>query len=474
MKMTKKDSIKLGFLPTRRNVFDPAEAARMKDIVLKQIQQFENLEIITIDALNSEGLIFDAADAERAADIFIAEKVDAVFAPHCNFGTEDAVAKVGKLVGKPFLLWGPLDEAPDSAGFRMRDSQCGLFATSKALIRYNVPFSYITNSTADSRTFLQGFEDFIRIASVIKAFRSARIGQISTRPGAFLSVMVNEGELLEKFGVEVVPMALTELEERMNKIIKENSPEYQVLLDSFGQYDNRCLRQESLSSAAGMKIAIEQWAQEKSLSGVAIQCWDAMQSSCGIFPCFVNGLLTDSGLPVACETDILGALSLIMLKAAVMNQTPAFLADLTVRHPSNPNAELLWHCGNFPPSIAKSKVAIGPQGPNDYDVAGRFEARGGDLTLLKMDGVSGNYQLLMGEAKGTDGPDNAGTYIWAEFENWAKWERRVIYGPYIHHVGVVHGKVARIMYEACRYIPGLEPDCVEPTKEQLEEQLLYQ
>ena len=36
-----------------------------------------------------------------------------------------------------------------------------------------------------------------------------------------------------------------------------------------------------------------------------------------------------------------------MLKASSLNKGLPFLADLTIRHPENENAELLWHCGPF-------------------------------------------------------------------------------------------------------------------------------
>jgi hypothetical protein len=51
--------------------------------------------------------------------------------------------------------------------------------------------------------------------------------------------------------------------------------------------------------------------------------------------------------------------------------------------------------------------------------------------------------------------------------DWPLWEERIIRGPYIHHVAAVHGKYAPALYEATRYIPGLQPDPVQPTGEQI-------
>ena len=130
--------LKLGFAPTRRvlttpKAFNKDEARRIKDCIEAEIRTYPMLELVTLDTINDEGLLFDVADAEKAAALFLREQVDAVFIPHCNFGSEEAVAKLARAVGKPVLIWGPRDAAPDANGDRLTDTQCGMFATTKVL-----------------------------------------------------------------------------------------------------------------------------------------------------------------------------------------------------------------------------------------------------------------------------------------------------------------------------------------------------
>ncbi len=465
--------LKIGFLPTRRKVFSKEEAGKYKRLIEEKVRTYD-AELVTLDFLNQEGLIYEGLDADRVAERFIEEKVDAVFAPHCNFGTEDAVAKVAKKVNKPLLLWGPQDDVWLPDGIRMRDTQCGLFATSKVVSRLGVPFTYMTNSSVDSDTFDRGYRNFLSVASAVKVFRRLRIGQIDTRPGAFWSVMYNESELLEKFGIEVVPISLAVIEHDVLEVMKSTDLQYMSIIEGFKQkYKFITVSEQAMRSLAALKLVMKRWADAEQLSALCIQCWDALQQALGVFPCFVNGELTDEGLPVACETDVMGAVSVSLLQAARRGSTPAFLADLTVRHPDNPNAELLWHCGNFPYSLAKDQenAKVEDQFGGQCPAAGRWELKGGDITVCKMDGIGGNYNLLMGECRGTDGPANVGTYLWAQFGDWPKWEHRFIYGPYIHHVAAVHGKAAAALYEACKYIPGLTPDPVEPSQEEIEKSL---
>ena len=103
---------------------------------------------------------------------------------------------------------------------------------------------------------------------------------------------------------------------------------------------------------ASLKVAMKQYAVQTGCSAIAIQCWSSLQEAMGIMPCLANAILTDEQIPVTCETDIHGAITSVMVQAATMNQAPTFFADLTVRHPDNPNGELLFHCGNFPVSLS--------------------------------------------------------------------------------------------------------------------------
>ena len=160
------------------------------------------IEIVDLKGINEEELLFADADVACVIERFQKEKVDAVFFPHCNFGSENRVAQVAKALGVPVLLWGPRDDAPVN-GLRSRDSQCGMFATGKVLRRYNVPFTYLSNSWIDGEEFGVGFAKFLRVVSVVKAMKNLNILQISTRPEPFCSVICNEAELIEMLEQEM-------------------------------------------------------------------------------------------------------------------------------------------------------------------------------------------------------------------------------------------------------------------------------
>ena len=466
-----KKELLIGLAPTRRNVFSKEEAGRYKKLIETRLQSW-GVRFINLDWLNDEGLLYDELDAPRVAQRFLAEGVDAVFAPHCNFGTEGAVGLLARAVGKPFLLWGPRDDAPLADGTRTRDTQCGLFATSKVLRRMGVPFTYVINSTVDSPEFERGFKAFLGAAAAANAFLGARVGQVDTRPSAFWTVMVNEGELMERWGIRVVPTTLVDVEQGVKKLMADPTP---MLRDSAADLARRIdfgkLPPEGVLKFAALKQWLLEWAEREALDAIAIQCWDAIQLALGLYPCIADSELTGMGLPVACETDVHGALTALMAQAAVHYATPIFFADLTIRNPENENSELLWHCGPFPILLARPdsprRVSDNYIAQNGLYGVAEWQIKGGEVTLARLDGDHGQYSLLMGHARGTKGPYTRGTYLWVEMDNWPKWEQKLIYGPYIHHIVGVHARVAPILAEACKYIPGLTPDPVEPNAEEI-------
>lgn len=420
------------------------------------------VDFVDLEWLNEDGMLYDRADVEKITQKFQQEKVEALFVPHCNFGNEDAIAQLAKDLNLPTLLWGPRDESPLPNGVRLRDSQCGLFATSKVLMRFGVPFTYIENCRLNDPVFEKGLLNFLAAACVVKNFKKMRIGQISTRPSTFLSVMYNESELLEQFGIQVVLITLNEIVDSMNWMLMHNAD--QIVKDAQSVKKRVCVgfEDEALHKIIALKYAIADWARKEKLNAVAIQCWDALQSITGVMPCFANSELPAEGLPVACETDIMGAISSVMAQAAVMGKTPSFFADVTIRHPDNDNAELLWHCGPFPLALKKeaAEARLGEYYVLESKCPGinEWEIKGGEISILRLDSFKGNYSVLTAVGKGVDGPKNRGTYVWVEFRDWPELEKRIINGPYIHHVVGVHSNIVPVIEEALKYIPGIRAD----------------
>lgn len=454
--------LKLGVVPIKRT-FLPMEAAKaQKDEFMPVIRSIKSdyVEIIDVDELTENGIAFTYDVIAPIVKKLKDNEIDALFLPFCDFGEESVAAGIASAFKVPTLVWGPRDTEPNSDVTRGRDTQCGIIAATKVLSRCGVKFSYIVNCPTQSEQFKNGFETFLRASMIVKTIRTLRVAQIGNRPEPFMSVMTNEAELLERFGINVIPVSIPTIVKYTDEILAENGEQLQKDYADYtarvdcSEMENFALGkmiglksgEEAVRRAIAMKLAMKRAILEKDCTCASMDCWPSAAVLKGL-PCVALGELTDEGIPVSCEGDVNGAITLAIMNACAMGDSSQFFADLTIRHPENDNAELLWHCGPFPYSMkdpaSKAKMK---------DMYGRWELKKGDITLCRFDGVNGEYYLFAGDGHATDGPETTGTYVWFETENWPAWEEKLVFGPYIHHVGGMYGKYVPAMREAARYL----------------------
>lgn len=447
-----KDTIVVGLMPTRRPIFNINTARAEYDLIMPIIraQMPAYVKFVDVDDICEQGMGAQLYDIPKVVDKFRAAKVDALFFPFCDFGCEEVVVSVAKEFKIPTLIWGTRDKV-STFEKREKETQCGLFAATKVLRNYGVTFSYIFNCEYDNDMFKTGFEKFIRVASVMKKLRNLRVAEIGDRPGAFFSVIHNQLELIRNFGITVVPIGLNAIKLRTDMLIEEDGIE---LKNYYTDYTTRidCSEMEpgSVMRLCAAKMAIEAMMKEENCLCSALDC-GGVYRVVGAPACAVQGELSDAGLPSSCETDVWGAISQLICQAATLGDETEFLADWTYRHPTNDNAELLWHGGPFAYSLATKE-----RKPRMKRNQANWELKQGDLTMFRMDELDGKYYMFCDEGKTTIGPETTGTWVWFEVDNWKRWEEKLMFGPFIHHVAGVYGHYKDVMREVCRYLGCVE------------------
>ena len=94
--------VKIGFAPTRRSIFSAPDAIKYAGLTRDKLNEL-GVEFVDITDINDEGLLYDEADRIKIAEKFRNEKIDGLFFPHCNFGTEYEVARLAKELNVPVL-----------------------------------------------------------------------------------------------------------------------------------------------------------------------------------------------------------------------------------------------------------------------------------------------------------------------------------------------------------------------------------
>ena len=225
----------IGFCPIGKFVFSHEDAMRLKGLVRAKLDEWK-VHCVDLEGVLPDGMVRDQKHVEPAVRFFQQQGIDALFIPHCNFGTEGAAGMIAKQCGVPTLLWALRDEAPLPDGSRLRDSLCGTLATSGVLYTLRVRFSYINNCRVEDEEFRRGVDRFVRAARVVKRLRAMKIGQIGQRIDFFWSTITNEADLLQRFGIQVVPIDLADLCRTVQKRTESDRAAYRKELAEFQKW----------------------------------------------------------------------------------------------------------------------------------------------------------------------------------------------------------------------------------------------
>lgn len=454
--------LKIGLLPIRRYIKEPPKrigifqsdyAVENKKICLKYIKENytdSQTEFVDIDWLNEEGLLYYDCDCDKVAEYFKEQKIDALFIINCNFGQENCAGLVAKQLHVPTLLWGPRDRN-FSNDIRYTDTQCGLFAMSKQLKRNNVKFSYIENCDITSPVFDKGLKQFFGVACMVKNFYNMRILQVGTRIRPFKSIMYNELELTEKFGIDIDVFNLADAVKELQAIYDNEQEGLEVdLLNLKNTFNCGTLDDVYLKKMLCIVRYYRNLAKANDCNIISGECWTGITSGWGANPCLAMCLLASEDIFVTCEWDIHMTITNVLLLSATRGQEKPIQGEFTCRHPENDNAELLWHCGPFP-----LKYKAKGEKPWLYNTKPSFRLEDGEYTIARFQADKGKYYLLGGNFNTCKGPKTFGTYMWAEFNDLAKVERKIIEGPYIHHMTEVPGNYVSYLKEFSKYVDDI-------------------
>jgi len=455
----KKDEVLLGLCPIGKFLFSHEDARLQKRLIQEKLDAMK-VRYVDLDCVmpETDGLIRNQDQCEKAVKFLRGQNIDALFLPHCNFGTEGAGGIIARDLAVPTLLWGPRDGAPEADGSRLRDTLCGLLPSSKVINKLTRgKFSYINNCTVNDVEFGEGVDLFLRASSVVKAAKHMRIGLVGARIDFFWSCIVNEAELLERFGIEVLPFEIGRIVELAKEELEQNRVQCAAELEELENtwLDASGMNRKELLIGVALSHVLISLGQEHRLSAIAVQNFFTLSGAIGPGGSLFE-LLTNEVIPIADESDIHGAISLALLDAAKTVEDRVFFPEYVVRHPEDDNTVCLWHVG-APASLRHEscrKIIFRPPWilPGDEPTQAQMRLKNGPLTLCRFDGDNGAYQLGAGEGEIVNGPYTRDFYGWLKVADWKKWERQLIMGPYIHHTAAAYGKCADALIEARRYL----------------------
>jgi L-fucose isomerase-like protein len=469
--------MKLGFVPANRGMFNERLAQRMRTQTIDNLVKQGIDVVVPSTELTRQGCVESREDAEKCGKLFREQEVEGIVIGAVNFGDEQAAASTVRRAGLdvPVLIFGCQEDERLRVGMARRDSFCGLLSIGEALRQVGIKYSVGQRPICfpSDAAFASDVNWFSRVCRVVGGLKRARYGQIGARPDDFWTCRFDEKQL-QRLGPTTVTLDLSEVIGGAAKI-QDGDPEIKLLLADIADYaDTSAIAKESLFKMAKLELFLRRWAKEQALDAFAIQCWTSIQNNYGVCSCTTMSRLGDARMPAACESDILGTLS--MHASMLAADQPAALADWNNLHDADDDLVNVWHCGVFPKSFAKTQPKLNVHGmmvdsgsvqAKDADGIVSFVVRESPLTLTRItQSAEGEWKAALAEGRieDNDAATN-GSYGWCRIAQLQSFYRDVLLRHFPHHVAITQANVGNVLWEAFGNYLGFDvyhPGQVQP------------
>ncbi|MBZ4665886.1 fucose isomerase [Mahella sp.] len=465
--------VKLGIVAVSRDCF-PIELSQRRRSAVVQSCTAKGIDIVEINTtVENEIDVLKALDEIKAAD------VNALVVYLGNFGPEGPETMLAQRFNGPVMFAAAAEETENDLFDGRGDAYCGMLNAS-----YNIGLRnlnpYIPEypvGTADEVADM--IADFVDIARVVIGVSNLKIFGFGPRPQDFLACNAPIKPLYD-LGAEIMENSELDLFESFNKhaddpripdVVKDMQEElgggnnYPGILPKLAQYE-LTLRDWMDNHMGASKYA-----------AFANKCWPAFQTQFGFVPCYVNSRLTGQGIPVACETDIYGALSEYIITCAT--QMPPTLLDINNTVPKDmyehnkskfegykpTDLFMGFHCGNtnkgcmVNASMRYQLIMHRTLEPNkEPDITrGTLEGtiRPGEITLFRLQSTADcqlRTYIAQGEVIDVDPKSFGSIGVFAVREMGRFYRHVLIAKRYPHHAGVAFKHTGKVLFAAMKML----------------------
>jgi len=358
-------------------------------------------------------LVMTPGDVAAAAK-FLDPSADLVVNVCASFSDAGPALQLYGESSQPVLLWAFREPGP--VGDRLwLNSLCGANLFGHALVRQGGSVRLLYGNP-DERHVRESLEDALlgrlpeppalvsregdrapvsEVQPALEAMRGRRMGLVGEAPPGF-TPSEYDGHLLSRvLGLEIEQLSVEDTFIRVAEVT-ERDREAELSGAVIQRPTLGRLSSEHLGRFAAVTSALRDWAADERLIGLAVRCWPEFPTELGVCPCSSLSRLADEGMPTACERDVYGTATMLLLEA--LGAGPTYLVD-TVDLDAGQNLVRLWHCG----SAATQLAADGENATQSVHcnrkigVTGDFPLKTGAVILARLteDSEAGHLRLLL-------------------------------------------------------------------------------
>lgn len=357
----------------------PSYHAAEQDVFGRARSDLERLAAdLDFELLAFEGAIVERAEAERIADACLEAEADLVLLLHGSFVMGDLVLPFADR-GLRLGLWA--SEEPTRSGPILLNNFVSINLAAGVLRRYlrgAGPHKWFYGA-AHHPWFAPRLATTLAALRGLRQLRGARLGLIGGLAPTFYNLAVDESALRASLGSEVGHHELDEVFSRVRD--SDEAALARVVAELSDAAGGRVeVPAEELRLGAAIYLALRALAHENGYQALAVSDWPAFQEQLDSHPGMAFSWLDQhDGVPVAAEGDVLGAATMLLLRA--VSGSPAMLLDMNTVDEER-EALLMWHCGGSPLAFADETgvrwthhSTLGRKGPREGTIGAVADLR---------------------------------------------------------------------------------------------------
>ncbi len=376
-------NIRIAFVPVCRTNYHMETAEKYFADSVKFMKELSPSIICPKNLLSEPSHVAEFLKEEQKNGNF-----DLVIFQNNTFADNKFALEVVQNTHAPIVLWCVREPKADGGRLKL-NSMTGVYSAANAFCANDRSFELLYGAPFED-TLKDDLLVHIKAASLVSALKNLTLGMIGVIPPGFTIADVDIVSLKRDIGVSIVASELHQLINEARKVSDEDAKQSLEKLKShlvaFNMDDEEALK------FAKFNAAFEQYAAREKVGAIAARCWPDVFVELGIAPCLAYSVMAEK-LPVACEVDAHGAITMFMLSH--LAGTPAYFGDPVALDEDN-GTLAFWHCGHGAPSLADTpNMGVHPN--RRLAPVMQYTAKAGRVTVARL-GVHPqhkDYRLLV-------------------------------------------------------------------------------
>jgi L-fucose isomerase-like protein len=465
--------VKLGIVAVSRDCFPIELSRKRRSNVVTACKELK------VPVVEMETIIENERDVLKALDEMKRKNINALAIYLGNFGPEGPTTLLAQKFSGPVMFVAAAEDSGNDLINGRGDAYCGMLSASYNIglrrLRPHIP-EYPVGDPNDIAAMLA---EFLPVARTVIGVRNLKIISFGPRPFDFLTchapiqplfdlgVEIMENSELDLFDLVQAEKGSSDVKRIAGEIAKElgQGNTYPDLNEKVAQYEAALEKYMQANLGASQYVAF------------ANKCWPAFEKYFGHVPCYMNSRLASKGIPVACESDIYGALSEYMSICAT--ELPPAILDINNSVPKDMYAECkkaigdytltdLWmgfHCGNtssaclMNPSMQHQLIMhrlMEPEHKPDITrgtLEGRIKA--GPISVFRIQSTpESRIQAYMANGEVLDvNPRSFGSIGVFAIREMGRFYRHVLIEKrFPHHTAIAFKHAGKTLFAACRML----------------------